>query len=50
MGAAHHHVARQAQARQHTAAYPEVFATSAHKGEGLDALKMQLAALAAPKA
>ncbi|HEY0282614.1 MAG TPA: ribosome biogenesis GTP-binding protein YihA/YsxC [Rhizomicrobium sp.] len=38
-----------AQARPHTAAYPEVFATSAHKGDGLDALKMQLAALAAPK-
>jgi GTP-binding protein len=38
------------QARLHIAAYPEVFATSAHKGEGLDALKMHLAALAAPKA
>ena len=38
------------QARLHTAAYPEVFATSARNGEGLDALKMHLAALAAPKA
>ena len=34
------------QARLHTAAYPEVFATSARNGEGLDALKMHLAALA----
>jgi GTP-binding protein len=34
------------QARLHTAAYPEVFATSALKGDGLEALKMQLAALA----
>ena len=34
------------QARLHTAAYPEVFATSALKGEGLDALKVHLAALA----
>ncbi|MGC9955179.1 MAG: ribosome biogenesis GTP-binding protein YihA/YsxC [Rhizomicrobium sp.] len=38
------------QARLHTAAYPEVFATSALKGEGLDALKVHLAALAAPQA
>ena len=38
------------EARLHTAAYPEVFATSAHKGEGLDALKVQLAALAEPRA
>jgi GTP-binding protein len=35
-----------AQARLHTAAYPKVFATSALKGEGLNTLKMQLAALA----
>jgi GTP-binding protein len=34
------------QANLHTAAYPEVFATSARNGEGLDALKMHLAALA----
>ena len=39
-----------AQARQHTAAYPEVFATSALKSEGLDTLKVELAALAAPRA
>ncbi|MDE1986749.1 MAG: YihA family ribosome biogenesis GTP-binding protein [Alphaproteobacteria bacterium] len=39
-----------AKARQHTAAYPEVFATSALKSEGLDALKVQLAALAEPQA
>ena len=36
----------EARTRLHTAAYPEIFATSALKGEGLDALKMQLAALA----
>jgi GTP-binding protein len=40
----------EAQARLHTAAHPEVFATSALKGDGLDTLKLQLAALAAPKA
>jgi GTP-binding protein len=39
----------EAQTRQHTAAYPEVFATSALRGEGLDALKVHLAALAAPR-
>ncbi|MDE1940104.1 MAG: YihA family ribosome biogenesis GTP-binding protein [Alphaproteobacteria bacterium] len=39
-----------AQARKHTAAYPEVFATSALKAEGLDPLKVQLAALAEPHA
>ena len=33
-------------ARTHTAAYPELFATSALKAKGLDALKAQLAALA----
>jgi GTP-binding protein len=38
------------QANLHTAAYPEVFATSARNAEGLDALKMHLAALAATKA
>lgn len=35
-----------AEARLHTAAYPEVFATSALEGLGLDALKLHLAALA----
>lgn len=36
----------EALARKHTAAYPELFATSALKAKGLDALKVQLAALA----
>jgi len=35
-----------ADANKHTAAYPEVFATSAHAKEGLDTLKVHLAALA----
>jgi len=35
------------EARRHTAAYPETFATSALKAQGLDALKAHLAALAA---
>ena len=35
-----------AEARRHTAAYPEQFATSSHKTAGLDALKAHLAALA----
>jgi GTP-binding protein len=35
-----------AEGRKHTAAYPELFATSAHAGSGLDALKLQLASLA----
>jgi GTP-binding protein len=35
------------EARRHTAAYPEIFATSALKNLGLDALKAHLAALAA---
>ncbi len=39
-----------AQARLHTAAYPEIYATSALKKEGLDALKVHLAALAEPRA
>jgi len=34
------------EAKRHTAAYPHVFATSAHKALGLDTLKVQLAALA----
>jgi GTP-binding protein len=34
------------EARKHTAAFPEVCATSALRGAGLDPLKMQLAALA----
>jgi GTP-binding protein len=33
-------------ARTHTAAFPELFATSAHAGSGLEALKLQLASLA----
>ncbi|HEY0106673.1 MAG TPA: ribosome biogenesis GTP-binding protein YihA/YsxC [Rhizomicrobium sp.] len=33
-------------ARKHTAAFPQIYATSGHKGLGLDALKLQLAALA----
>jgi len=37
-----------AEARRHPAAYPEVFATSALKAKGLDALKDHLATLAAP--
>jgi GTP-binding protein len=32
--------------RKHTAAFPDVFATSAHEAQGLDPLKTQLAALA----
>jgi GTP-binding protein len=36
-----------AEAKRHTAAYPEIFATSALKNLGLDALKAHLAALAA---
>ena len=36
-----------AEAKRHTAAYPEIFATSASKNLGLDALKAHLAALAA---
>jgi GTP-binding protein len=35
------------EARRHTAAYPEIFATSALKNLGLDTLKTHLAALAA---
>ena len=35
-------------ARKHTAAFPQICATSAHKGLGLDPLKVQLAALARP--
>jgi len=38
--------ATDAAARKHTAAYPQINATSAHKGLGLDPLKLQLAALA----
>jgi len=38
----------EALARKHTAAYPQLFATSALKALGLDALKAQLAALAEP--
>ncbi len=35
----------EAEGRKHTAAYPELFATSAHNGSGLEALKLQLASL-----
>jgi GTP-binding protein len=35
-----------AEARKHKAAYPELFATSAHNGSGLEALKLQLTSLA----
>jgi GTP-binding protein len=38
----------EAEARRHTAAYPEVFATSAQDSSGLDALKSHMAALADP--
>jgi GTP-binding protein len=37
----------EAEAKRHTAAYPELFATSAQKAAGLDGLKTHLAALAA---
>jgi GTP-binding protein len=36
------------QAKRHTAAYPEIFATSAHNAAGLEPLKIHLTALAAP--
>jgi GTP-binding protein len=38
-----------AEAARHTAAYPEVFATSALKAKGLEALKVHLTALAEPR-
>ena len=38
--------ATDAEARKHTAAFPEICATSAFRGMGLDPLKVQLAALA----
>ncbi|MEI9995893.1 MAG: ribosome biogenesis GTP-binding protein YihA/YsxC [Rhizomicrobium sp.] len=38
--------AADAAARKHTAAFPEVYATSAFRGLGLDPVKLQLAALA----
>jgi GTP-binding protein len=37
-----------AEAKRHTAAYPEIFATSAHKAAGLEQLQSHMAALAAP--
>ncbi len=43
---AEHNLAEES--RRHTAAYPEIFATSALKSLGLDALKEHIAALAAP--
>jgi GTP-binding protein len=39
-------VAADTEARKHTAAYPEICATSAFRSAGLDPLKVQLAALA----
>src|SRR5207247_10752844 len=39
-------VAADNEARKHTAAFPEICATSAFRGAGLDPLKLQLAALA----
>jgi GTP-binding protein len=36
------------EARRHTAAYPEIFSTSALKAQGLETLKEHIAALAAP--
>jgi GTP-binding protein len=36
------------EAGRHTAAYPQIFSTSALNSQGLDALKLHLAALAAP--
>jgi GTP-binding protein len=41
--------ALEAEAARHTAAYPEVFATSALKAVGLEALKVHLMALARPR-
>jgi len=38
----------EAAAKKHTAAYPELFATSSLKASGMDLLKAHLAALAAP--
>lgn len=38
--------ALEAEAKRHTAAYPEIFATSAHKAAGLDGLKTHMMALA----
>jgi GTP-binding protein len=39
-------VAADDEARKHTAAFPEICATSAFRGAGLDPLKLQLATLA----
>jgi GTP-binding protein len=36
------------ESKLHTAAYPEIFATSAHKAAGLNSLKAHMAALAVP--
>jgi GTP-binding protein len=38
----------EAEARRHTAAYPEIFATSAEKAAGLESVQSHMAALAAP--
>ena len=39
----------EAEAKRHTAAYPEIFATSAQKAAGLDGFKAHMAALAPPE-
>ncbi len=39
----------EAEAKRHTAAYPEIFATSAQMAAGLDALKTHMVALAPPE-
>ncbi len=38
----------EAEAKRHTAAYPEIFATSAQKAAGLESVQSHMAALAAP--
>src|SRR5213078_3796543 len=38
----------ESETRQHTAAFPDLFATSAHEKDGLDTVKVHLAALASP--
>jgi GTP-binding protein len=38
----------ESEAKKHTAAFPDIFATSAHAKDGLDSVKVHLAALAAP--
>jgi len=38
----------ESETRQHTAAFPDLFATSAHEKDGLDTVRVHLAALASP--